>query len=166
MLEVQAEVLMHSTPGAIWEYMNNIEGWWTLSNSDHVSLEFESAEHHLQEGMRATLKEQFGSIRGESKGIIVRVVPVREVAWQAERAVYSYLFFKIPVRQTVVWSMEERSGQAILAMKVLLVFSQTAWSRVSEWYFTHILRGKQLIISHCLRELLYVKKEIEAHSAA
>ena len=161
MLEVRAEVAIHSSPGAIWEYVNNIEGWWALSSADHVSLEFGSSERHLQKGMQATLSEQFGGIRGESKGVIARVIPVREVMWQAGNAIYSYLFFNIPVRQTVVWNIEERGGEAVLSMKVLLVFSQTAWGKVSEWYFAHILRGKQLVADHCLKELLYIKKAIE-----
>ncbi|MBI2123843.1 MAG: hypothetical protein HYU04_01220 [Candidatus Wildermuthbacteria bacterium] len=161
MLEMRAEVLIHCSPGVIWEYMNNIEGWWTLSNADHVSLEFGSSEHHLQEGMQATLQEQFGGIRGESKGVIARVIPVREVMWQADKAVYSYLLFNIPVKQTVVWNVEERGGEAVLSMKVLLVFSKTIWGKVSEWYFVHILWGKQLIARHCLKELLYIKKAVE-----
>ncbi|MDO8474309.1 MAG: hypothetical protein Q7S62_02095 [bacterium] len=161
MLELQAQVAIQSSLRMIWEYMNNVEGWWVLSSSDHVSLEFFSQEHSLQKGMRAMLKEQFGGIRGESRGMIAQVIPEKEVVWESEKAVYSHLFFHIPVKQTVIWIMEENGKEAVLSMKVRLIFSNTAWGRVSEWYFVHVLRGKQLVSDHSLKELLYIKKAIE-----
>jgi hypothetical protein len=161
MLEMRAQTSIRSSSKAVWEYINNVEGWWTLSSSDHASLEFFSTEHVLQKGMQATLREQFGGIKGESQGVIVEVMPEKEVAWQSERAVYSYLFFQIPVKQTVLWNMQENHGELVLSMKVLLVFANTLWGKISEWYFVHILRGKQLIIRHCFKELLYIKQAIE-----
>src|SRR3989338_7147 len=110
MLEVLAQVAIQSSLRAILEYMNNVEGWWVLSSSDHVSLEFFSPEHSLQKGVRATLKEQFGTIKGESRGIIIKVIPEKEVVWESERAVYTYLFFQIPIKQTVTWNIRENEG--------------------------------------------------------
>jgi hypothetical protein len=161
MLEMRAQTSIRSSSKTVWEYMNNVEGWWTLSSSDHVSLEFFSPEHVLQKGMQATLREQFGGIKGESQGIIVEVMPEKEVVWQSERAVYSYLFFRIPVKQTVLWNMQENHGEFVLSMKVLLVFANTLWGKISEWYFVYVLRGKKLVIEHCLGEMRYIKKEVE-----
>ena len=162
MLELRAEVAITSSSKEIWGYMNNVEGWWTLSSSDHVSLEFFSQDHSLRQGMRAVLKEQFGAIKGESKGVITHVIPEKEVVWQSERAVYSYLFFKIPLEQTVTWSMREKEGKVVLSMEVRLVFSDTAWGRISEWYFVSVLRGKRLVFDHSLKELRYIKKAVES----
>ena len=162
MLELQAQVAIQSSPGTIWEYMNNVEGWWVLSSSDHVSLEFFSPEHSLQKGMRVMLKEQFGGIHGESRGMIAKVIPEREVIWQSEKAVYSYLFFHIPVKQTVTWNIEKNGKEAVLSMKVRLLFSNTIWGKVSEWYFVHVLRGKHLVSDHSLKELVYIKEAIES----
>jgi hypothetical protein len=162
MLEMRAQTSIRSSSKTVWEYVNNVEGWWTLSSSDHVGLEFLSREHSLQRGMRAVLKERFGAIKGESGGIIIKVIPEKEVVWQSERATYSYLFFRIPVKQTVTWSIRENEEGIVLSMKVRLVFSDTVWGRISEWYFVHVLQGKRLVVGHSLNELLYVKKAIES----
>ena len=161
MLEVRAKVSIRSSPRVIWEYMNNVEGWWTLSSADHVSLEFSSAEHSLKEGVRATLKEQFGNIKGESQGIITKVIPDKEVMWRSERAVYSYLFFDIPVDQIVTWSVQEQKDGVALSMEVRLVFSNTLWGKICEWYFVYMLRGKRLVADHSFNELMYIKRVIE-----
>ena len=95
MLELQAQVAIQSSPGTIWEYMNNIEGWWALSSSDHVSLEFFSPEHSLQKGMRVMLKEQFGGIHGESRGMIAKVIPERERLYGSLKRPCTHIFFFI-----------------------------------------------------------------------
>lgn len=161
MLKLYAEVSIQSSVKAVWEYMNNIEGWWALSNSDHVSLKFFSQEHYLHQGMRAVLAEQFGGIRGESQGVIVNIIPEQEVVWQSEKAVYSYLLFKIHLDQTVVWNLQEHEKGVGLSMTVSLEFFPTLWGKISEWYFAYVLQGKRLIVNHSLNELRYIKKVME-----
>ncbi|OHA66638.1 MAG: hypothetical protein A3C82_02060 [Candidatus Wildermuthbacteria bacterium RIFCSPHIGHO2_02_FULL_47_12] len=161
MLEMRAQTSIQSSAKAVWEFMNNIEGWWILSSIDHVSLEFFSQEHVLQKGMRAVLKERFGGIKGESQGIIAQVIPEKEVVWQSERAVYSYLCFNVPLRQTVIWNMEGNGKKAVLSMNVRLIFSDTLWGKLCEWYFVHMLGGKKLVVQHSLGELAHIKKTIE-----
>lgn len=161
MLELSSQVTIRSSLRSVWEYMNEVEGWWVLSSSDHVSLEFSSAVHSLQKGMHSVLREQFGGIRGESKGMVTHVIPEKEVVWQSERAVYSYLFCKIPLQQTVTWNMQESGGAVVLSMRVRLVFSDTLWGKVCEWYFAYVLRGKRLVTEHSFKELMYIKGAIE-----
>lgn len=112
--------------------------------------------------MRGILRERFGMIHGESKGTIARVVLEQEVVWQSEKAVYSYLFFRVPAQQTVSWHAKERDHEIVLSMDIILRFSNTPWGKISEWYFVYILQGKQLVFEHSLKELEYVKKAIEA----
>lgn len=161
MLELRSQVTIRSSLRSVWEYMNEVEGWWVLSSSDHVSLEFSSTVHSLQKGMRAVLREQFGGIRGESRGMVTHVIPEKEVVWQSERAVYSYLFCKVPLQQTVTWNMQESGGTVVLSMRVCLVFSDTLWGKVCEWYFVYVLRGKRLVAEHSFNELVYIKRAIE-----
>ena len=66
------------------------------------------------------------------------------------------------MKQTVTWNIEKNGKEAVLSMKVRLLFSNTIWGKVSEWYFVHVLRGKHLVSDHSLKELVYIKEAIES----
>jgi hypothetical protein len=160
MYNITASIIIHAPIQKVWDYMLDIENWWPKSNPEHVSLEYLGGRHELSLGARIKIREYIAGVPCEAVGEITEFTVLEKASWVAE-AEYSYFGFKVKVKEGVRWLFANKEEGVELSAYVWAEFPNTLFGKFVEWYFLNVLKGAKKDYEHTMRELEYIKREVE-----
>ena len=146
----------------VWVFLTEIEEWWVPSNPEHGSLEVLSDHDSLQEGTRIRVEERIAGLPGVAEGEVTEVRPQERITWEAPNTTYRYYGLTIHVDEGVSWKLDPTDGGTKLTAHVWATFPNTLLGMLVEWSFKHVLSGVEKDYAHAMKELEYIKTEIES----
>lgn len=150
------------SPQAVWEYVSRIEDWWLASNTkDHIELAFVDGTG-VAEGAEFVLRERIAGVRGEARAVIAEVDPPRRLVWRSLSARFRFMGIGIDVDEGGTFELVETDKGAVLSHYVWGELGEGRFARLMEWLFKTVLRGERRDYEHTHRELLFIKRQLEA----
>jgi len=162
MFEISPAVEIEAPPDVVWEFLTEIEEWWVPSNPEHESLEILSEHETLREGTRIRVKERIAGLPGVAEGEVTELLPRERITWEAPDTRYRYYGLTIRVHEGVSWMLEPTDRGTNLTARVWATFPNTLLGTLVEWSFKHLLGGVEKDHEHAMKELEYIKAEIES----
>jgi len=166
MYEIAPSITVDASPQTVWEYVRDVEAWWVASNPEHESLEILSADGTLEEGTSLRVRERIAGVPGVATGEVTEVVPQRRLTWEATDARYRYFGLTVHVDESVSWELTPIDGATELTARVRASFPETLVGSLVEWSFEHLLDGVERDYQHAMRELEYIREELESSGRA
>lgn len=166
MLTIDAGVRIQAPPAKVWQFLIQVEEWWVPSNPDeHVSLQILSERGSLEEGTPIRINESVAGVPCEAMGYVSNLVDEEKVSWKSNEAVYRYAGLRMSVKEGVTWSLRATNEGTELYAHVWASFPDTRFGRLFEWYAKTILRVERRDREHAMKELTYIKQQVEANHA-
>lgn len=162
MFEISPTVEIEESTETVWDYLTAIEKWWVPSNPEHESLEVLSDHNTIQEGTRIRVKERIAGLPGVAEGEVTEFWPRERITWEAPNTRYRYYGLTIHVDEGVSWKLEPTDAGTELTAHVWATFPNTVLGRLVEWSFKHLLGGVEKDYAHAMKELEYIKTELES----
>lgn len=164
MIGVEASVEIDLAPQIVWDYVARIDDWWLVSNPDeHIELSV-IGQGEVEKGAELVLKERIAGIRGEAIITICEYDPPERLEWKSLSAKYRLLGIGVNVREGGTFKISAKGNGCVLSHRV--------WGKLdglsgaaTEWFFKYILKGERRDYEHTLRELLFIKREVESRTA-
>jgi len=160
--EITPSVTIEAPPAAVWARLVDVESWWVDSNPEHESLEVLTDPPVLAEGTRLRVHERIAGVPGVAEGAVTGFVPEERVTWEAPRARYRLFGLPVTVSEGVSWELEPADEGTTLTARVWASFPAGPLGRLVEWGFDHLLDGVERDYAHAMRELRYLKGQLEA----
>jgi hypothetical protein len=165
MIEAKAEIKINATPEEVWSYMVRLDDWWLRSNPrEHIELSLIDADK-IEEGTKFVLKEYIAGVKGEAIAEIKSLVPMQKLVWKSNQASYKLFRVTFNVDEGGIFELVSKGNTCMLSHHVWGKLKLPVLGWLAEAFFKHILKGEKKDYEHTYRELLFIKKEIEAQNA-
>lgn len=162
MFEISPSVRVDAPPETVWASLVDVETWWVPSNPEHDAIEVLSDHDSLREGTRLRVEERVAGLPGVAEGPVTEFVPGERITWEAPGTRYRFLGLTITVDEGVTWSVEPDGDGTVLTAHVWARFPDTAFGTLAEWVVVTLLDGVERDYEHAMRELEYLKRQVES----
>jgi hypothetical protein len=136
------------------------------SNPDeHVSLEILGERGSLGDDTPIRIRESVAGVPCEALGYLSDIVDKEKVTWESEEAIYRYAGLRVSVQEGVTWSLRGTNEGTELHAHVWANFPDTRFGRLFEWYAKKILRVERRDREHAMKELTYIKQQVETNAS-
>ena len=162
MIDVRAEIEIKASPEAIWDYMVHLDRWWLRSNpKEHIALSLIEGDR-IEEGAKFVLKEYIAGVEGEAIAEIKQLLPLKRLVWQSLEAHYKLFGIAIDVEEGGEFELQARGDASVLSHHVWGRVKSPLFGWLVESFFRRVLDGERKDFEHTLRELQFIKREVES----
>jgi hypothetical protein len=156
------EIVIKSTPEAVWEYASDPVNWTASNPEEHFGLEYESRDTRPGTGVLFHQRESVAGIRADLRGRFLYVDKPRIAVWTGT-AVYRLLggLVRVRIPEGGV-ARVERSGSGIrLSHDVFMDFPNSVWGMLLGWIFKNVFKEPDAVYKHTYKELIFLKEQLE-----
>lgn len=162
LLKQHAEIIINSTPEAIWAFTCDPEHWTASNPLEHRGLEFFNEQNRPETGVEFYQKEYVAGFYADLRGQILWAERPRVCVWTG---VASYRILGGLIRPRIpeggVARIEQTANGCRVVHDVFMDFPSTLLGRLMLWVFRKGGGGEQAAYDHIYRELVYFKTQLE-----
>jgi len=158
----ETEIIINSTPDAIWAYASDPANWTASNPEEHFGLTYSSEDNRPATGVEFRQRESVAGIYADLSGRFLYVDRPRIAVW-AGTAVYRLLggLVRIRIPEGGTARVEIVASGVKLTHHVFMDFPNSAWGRLQVWLFRNVFKGPEAVYDHTYKELVFFKERLE-----
>ena len=166
-ITAETEIIINSTPEAIWDYAADPANWTASNPEEHFGLTYDSKDQRPATGVEFRQRESVAGIFADLRGRFLYVERPHIAVW-AGTAAYRLLggLVRIRIPEGGTARVERATTGIKLSHDVFMDFPNSAWGGLLAWLFRIVFNGPAAVYNHAYKELVFFKEQLEKSQGA